>query len=206
MRYIAFLELFKDFTIFSLNDIRSVDPNFHRRRLNEWQDKGYVKKVIKGYYMLSDVPLNEDTLFDVANRIYSPSYVSFEMALSYYGFIPEAVYGITSVSTRVTRTFSTHLGEFIYHTLHPRFFFGYTTIGYGTDKHYTVASPEKAVLDHFYINPSLRKPDDFESLRFNRDTFFSHVKEPTLFEYLDRFRQKTLSIRINSFWRFMKDA
>ncbi len=37
MRYIEFQKSFTPFTVFSLSDIRQVDPDFHRRRLNEWQ-------------------------------------------------------------------------------------------------------------------------------------------------------------------------
>lgn len=89
MQYIELKEALKGFTVFSLMDIKKVDSSFFRARLNEWQDKGYIKKVIKGYYIFSDIELSENVLFDIANRIYSPSYVSFEMALSYYHLIPE---------------------------------------------------------------------------------------------------------------------
>jgi len=70
MRYLQFYELMRSFTVFSLADIRAVDPGFHRRRLAEWQQKGYLRKIIKGYYMFSEIPLCEEILFEVANRIY----------------------------------------------------------------------------------------------------------------------------------------
>jgi len=72
MQYIELKEALKDFTIFSLNDIKKIDSRFFRSRLNEWQDKGYIKKIIKGYYIFSDLKLNEDVLFEIANRIYNP--------------------------------------------------------------------------------------------------------------------------------------
>lgn len=206
MKYLKFRELFKDFTVFSSADISSVDSGFHRRRLNDWQDKGYLKKIINRYYIFSDLALDENTLFEIANRIYSPSYVSLEMALSYYGFIPEAVYGITSVTTRVTRMFTTEAGTFIYRSLSPRLFFGYDLIEYGIQKHFNLASPEKAILDFLYLNPSLNKADDFSDLRFNRDVFLQKAKEAVLFEYLDRFENKSLSNRVNLFWRVLSDA
>jgi len=206
MKYIAFREQFKDFTVFSLNDIRSIDPGFHRRRLNNWQEKGYLKKIIKSYYTFSDTLLNENVLFETANRIYAPSYISLEMALSYYGLVPEAVYGITSATTRVTKTFPTPVGEFLYRTLRPRLFFGYIIVEYNASKHLMIASPEKAVLDYFYLHPSLKKTNDFEGLRFNVDSFFERIKEPVFFEYLRRFRHKSLARRMHSFWEFMKNA
>lgn len=81
MRYIELREYLKDFTLFSISDIRKIDPNFHRRRLTEWQDKGYILKVIRGYYLFSDTKINEQALFQIANRIYQPSYISFERTL-----------------------------------------------------------------------------------------------------------------------------
>ncbi|MFA5142987.1 MAG: hypothetical protein WC522_02300 [Candidatus Omnitrophota bacterium] len=100
MKYIEFRKIMGGFPVFSLSDIRQADPTFQRRRLNEWREKGYLKKVIKGHYIFSDLSLDENRLFEIANRIYAPSYVYFEMALAYYGLIPESVYGITSASTR----------------------------------------------------------------------------------------------------------
>ena len=206
MQYLKFRELFKDFTVFSSVDIGSADPCFHRRRLNDWQEKGYLKKIINGYYIFSDLPLDENTLFETANRIYSPSYISLEMAFSYYGLIPESVYGITSATTRATRTFQTPVGTFLYRSLNPRLFFGYNIVNYGGQKHFNLASSEKAVLDFFYFNPSLTTMEDFTSLRFNKDVFFQKVKEDVFFDYLDRFSQKSLSKRIKVFWRGINDA
>jgi len=44
MQYLKLREFLKDFTVFSLTDIKRVDSHFHRRGLNEWQEKGYIKK------------------------------------------------------------------------------------------------------------------------------------------------------------------
>lgn len=110
MKFLELKNELKDFPIFSLNEIRNIDPNFYRSRLNEWQDKGYIKKVIRGYYIFSDLQPREENLYKIANRIYLPSYVSLESALSYYHLIPESVYGITSISTRRTNSFKTSIG------------------------------------------------------------------------------------------------
>jgi predicted transcriptional regulator of viral defense system len=206
MKYLAFREHFKDFTVISLTDIKGVNANFHRRRLNEWQDKGYLKKIIKGYYRFSNTPLDENSLFETANRIYAPSYISLEMALSYYGFIPEAVYGITSASTRSTRTFSAPIGTFIYHTFKPRLFFGYRIETYGTQKHFALAAPEKAILDFLYLHPSMTGTDDFVARRFDRELFRQKLQESVFFAYLDRFGNKSLSKRASMFWKFLNHA
>jgi len=100
MNFLEFKEKLKDFVVFNLNDIRKVDNRFDLRRLNEWQKKGYIKMVRRGHYAFSSLEINESVLLLVANKIYTPSYVSLEMALSYYTLIPEAVYGITSATSR----------------------------------------------------------------------------------------------------------
>ncbi|MBI4846836.1 MAG: hypothetical protein HY810_10270 [Candidatus Omnitrophica bacterium] len=205
MQYIELKEKLKEFTIFSLNDIKKIEGNFYRRRLNEWQDKGYIVKVIKGWYIFSGFKLNENILFEIANNIYSPSYISFEMALSYYGLIPETIYAITSASSRRTYNFKTPIGGFIYKTIRPKLFFGYEIMPYN-NKNFKIASCEKALLDYFYLNHALKDKDSFDSLRINKDNFYKVVNEERMLEYLEKFKQKSLTKRIKSFLGFMKNA
>jgi len=205
MQYIELKKALKDFTIFSLNDIKSIDSSFFRTRLSEWQEKGYIRKIVKGCYIFSYLELSENVLFEIANRIYSPSYVSFEMALSYYHLIPESVYEITSASTRRTYKFKTPIAEFSYRTVSPQLFSGYNLVKYN-NKCFKIARIEKAILDYFYINSHLDKKGDFESLRINKDVFFEQVNQEKLYEFTERFAKKTLTRRIKSFWEFMNDA
>ena len=202
MNYIQFRELLKDFSAFSVNDIENTGRKFHRRRLHEWQGKGYIQKIIKGYYIFSDLECTEQILFEIANKIYNPSYISSEMALSYYHLIPESVYEITSVSTRRTYKFKTQIAEFSYRTIKPSLFFGYNIIKYGK-KCFKIAALEKAILDYFYLNTDYRNETDFASLRVNKDMFFKQVNEERLFIFLEKFGKATLAKRIESFWEFM---
>lgn len=202
MQYIELKENLKDFTVFSLADIKGIDSHFHRRRLNEWQDKGYIKKVIRGYYIFSDLKLDEKVIFEIANRIYSPSYISFETAFAYYGLIPESVYGITSASTRKTYTFKTSLAEFSYRTIKPRLFFGYN-LAEQNGRYFKIASPEKAVLDYFYINPDIKNNNDFESLRIDKGAFLKIIDKNKISVFLRRFKRKALKKRIMDFLEFI---
>ncbi|NPV58937.1 MAG: hypothetical protein HPY75_04650 [Actinobacteria bacterium] len=205
MRYLELKESLKDFTVFSLRDIRAIDQAFHRRRLNEWQEKGYIRKIIKGYYIFSDLELNEGTLFEIANRIYAPSYVSLEMALSYYHLIPEGVYGITSVTTRKTYRFRTEVAEFSYRTVKPGLFFGYELVR-NDGKTFKIATVEKAILDYLYLMPHLRTLEDFRGLRLDKDSFFEQVSEERVKENLERFASRALARRVRDLWRFMENA
>ena len=205
MKFLELKSELKDFTIFSLNEIRNIEPDFYRPRLNEWQDKGYIKKVVRGYYIFSDLQLSEEILFKIANRIYLPSYISLESALSYYHLIPESVYGITSISTRKTYHFRTPIGEFIYRTLKPPLFFGYDLIKF-QEKYLKMASIEKALLDYFYLHSDIETEQDFDSLRINKEMFFEQMDRGKLMNFLGKFNQKKLTGRINHFWSYMKNA
>src|SRR3989338_8524225 len=72
--------------------------------LHRLKKQGRIESVKRGLYKLSD-----EHIYDlyVANKIYEPSYVSLEFALSYHRVIPENVYEITSITTKTTRRFET---------------------------------------------------------------------------------------------------
>lgn len=205
MTYIEFQKIAGPFTVFSLSDIRQADPAFHRRRLNEWQEKGYIRKVIRGYYVFADRAIDEKVLFEIANRIYAPSYVSFEMALAYYGLIPESVYGITSASTRKTSHFKTPIGSFIYRTIRPKLYFGFDFLK-NNEKLCKLASPEKAFLDLFYIKTELRDAASFEGLRINREAFLKLMNHSKINGYLGVYGQVSLKRRVNNFWEYIRHA
>ena len=194
MRYIELKEHFKDFILFSLQDIRKFDLYFHRRRLSEWKEKGYIKPIVNGSYIFADQEPDENRLFFIANRIYRPSYISLEAALAYYGFIPEAVFSTTSVSTRKTKTFATFYGKMIYRHIHPRCFFGYRLVEFG-DFRFKIATPEKAVLDFLYLNPRLKRREDIEELRFNREEVREKVDKDRFTKLSHRFNQQSLRKR-----------
>lgn len=203
MRYEELKNHLKNFIVFSLIDIRKIEPKFHRRRLNEWQIKGYIKKLRRGYYMFADAALSEEMLFLVANRLYPPSYVSFEMALSYYGLIPEGVYSITSASSKKTISFKTPIAEFLYHRIKPSLLFGYK-LEKQNGQVYKIAEVEKAVLDYIYLNPNIAEEADFYEWRFNSEEFLAKVDIKKLNEYALVFRNKSLIVRLKKILLFMK--
>lgn len=205
MQYLELKENLKDFIVFSINDILKVDPEFHRQRLSEWQNKGYIKKIIKEYYYFSDLEINEPVLFIIANKIFNPSYVSLEMALSYYGLIPESVYGVTSVTSKKTYAFHVPLARFSYRKIKPELMFGYQLTNY-RDHAFKIAEIEKAILDYFYFNPRLKTEGEFEELRINRDIFQKKVNLDKIRNYLSQFKNKALEKRMNKFIKFISHA
>lgn len=202
MQYIELKEKLSGYTVFSLQDIKKIDKVFYRSRLSEWQNKGHIKKIRRGYYMFADQLLNESVLFFIANKIYVPSYISFEMALSYYGLIPESVYGITSVTTNKTIRFKTEIGEFIYSHFKPQLMFGYKIISFG-EVSFKMAEIEKTILDFFYINTHIKADADFSELRINEDVFRTKMDGEKLMKYLNLFSNKSMERRVGNFLKFI---
>ena len=204
MQYTELRQKLNNFIIFTLNDIRKVDHSFYRARLNDWQSSGYIKKIRRGYYIFADLKLNEQYLALIANHLYEPSYVSFELALSYYGLIPEGVYGITSATTKKTASFHTPIGEFMYHKIKSSLMVGYRLEPYHNQQ-IKIAEIEKTVLDYLYINPSLKSEDDFAGLRFDGQEFLTQADMAKFRSYLALFNSQSLTRRANLFLEFIKN-
>ncbi len=197
MRFVDFHNQFSLYPIFSLQDVRKVLSDFSYRQLDRWEKKGYVKKVKRGFYSFRQ-DIDQNFLFFTANKIYAPSYVSLEMALKYYGLIPEEIFQITSVGTKKTTNFETSVGNFIYSHIKPRLYFGYKLVDFGQLK-FLIAEPEKALLDYLYLHPHLKTSSDFLGMRINVDEFRRHVHLETFQQYLMTFDNKQLSKRANTF-------
>ena len=89
--------------------------NSVRSKIMRAVDSGEIVHIRRGLYCLSK-PYNRAGISRnmVANLIYGPSYISCETALSFHGWIPEAVHSVSSVSLGRARTFETPLGYFDY--------------------------------------------------------------------------------------------
>ena len=76
---------------------------------------GDLIRLKKGFYTFSKPYQTKPIdLISVANSLYTPSYVSFDYALSFYGMIPERVSEITSATSKNEKLFETPIGRFSY--------------------------------------------------------------------------------------------
>lgn len=205
MKYIDFERQLIPFKIFSIEDVRKKELRFDSRRLVEWQEKNYIQKIINRWYLFADLELSERYLFLMANKIYAPSYVSFESALAWHGLIPEGVFSVTSASSKKTKTFHTQQGVFIYHHLKPGLHFGYKLESIG-NRFYKIAEREKAILDYLYLRPKIKTRKDFEAWRINTDELTRHLDYGKLEKYLTLFSNKALDKRIRSLLKYIDDV
>jgi hypothetical protein len=86
----------------------------------------------------------------LASSIYGPSFISLESALSYHGWLPEAVYTITSASIKRAKEFKTPVGIFSYKRVPvENFYTGVNRIE--TSKSvFFIATPWRAFADFIY--------------------------------------------------------
>ncbi len=164
--YERFRQSFANDPVISVSEIKKVYPNFDTRNLVNWQKKGYVVRLRNGFYTFAAQANTEQDLFVVANRLYEPSYVSLESALSWHGVIPEGVYSVESVATRKTNCFNTPIARFNYRTIKADLFFGYALVP-SEKGPFRMATLEKAILDFFYLNPNVVSTTDLQALRWS---------------------------------------
>jgi len=156
MRYEEVCEklLKNKYVVFSIDDISAFWPKENssslRQALSRWMRSGKLGSLRKGLYELKYPASQELPDLYLANRMYEPSYISMETALSHYSLIPEAAMAVVSITTRQTKQYKNEHGLFQYHTVRPRAFNGYVMekqSGYDI----FIAEPEKALADYIYF-------------------------------------------------------
>ncbi len=188
---------------FNLNDVRKLDPSFHRQQLNYWHNQGYIKPLAGGYYILADRAVNEMYLFMMANRIYEPSYVSLESALAYYEVIPESVLGVTSISSRKTKQYESAWGVFNYRSIKPPYMIGYQVIENTPGIKFKIAYLEKAILDYLYLHSEVQSIVDFEEHRWNRTQLLGLLDHSVFARYIKLFDKRALENRVAQFLEYL---
>ena len=139
-----------------------------RGKLQHLADNGVVRRVRRGLYAVAPQYRNSFPLEVLANRIYSPSYISFEWAMSFHNLIPEQVFAISSSAMRNspysrTKRFDTCEGVFVYRfissTVFPTGVRQYDApFGDRYTAKFSMAGPEKALADKVFFLKNL-EPD-----------------------------------------------
>jgi predicted transcriptional regulator of viral defense system len=113
-----------------------------------------VVRICRGlFYLANKYTQGPIHSFELSQRIFGPSYISLESALSHHGWIPEAVYSITSVSQKRSRDFKTPLGLFSYTRIPQNLFFaGVRREELADGGTFLVAEPLKALADYIHAH------------------------------------------------------
>ena len=138
--------------IFTFGDVLTWLPHATRAAVYAHVQRalksGEVIQLRRGLYHLSSsvFPALVSTEM-LANLIYGPSYVSLESALSYHGWIPEAVHNCTSVTSGRPRHFDTPHGRFSYVRIKQTPLMAGVLCEQATGGTFLVATPLKALAD-----------------------------------------------------------
>ena len=177
MRFELLRKKISQYPVFTFTDILKWFPEVNlstlKVDLNKWIKKGYLRKIKKGLFWFPEVEIPDQ--FYLAEKLLSPSYISLETALNYYGIIPDVPQKVISLTPLTTRKFKTIFGDFWFCHIKKDYFFGFKSV-YSDDKRffYNIAVPEKALLDFIYFNlKRLKEIKDFSEERFCFDKFFS---------------------------------
>ena len=181
--------------LFTLGDLKNLFPREKekaiRNNLTRWLSKEYFVRLKRDLYEFVERG-RELKIPDlhVANRLYEPSYVSLETALSIYSIIPEIAAGVTSVTTRPTRTFKNKYGPFFYRSCKGEAFTGYSLMLYEGFKVH-IADKEKSVVDFLYYRLRLSHSLDFAEERFNKK-ILKKLNWRKAFRYARLFNKRTI--------------
>ena len=154
----------RNISVFSLTDFRRLfavkNTQTLYKKIARLEKEGIIESLIKGKYLFT---FNKNTTdYTIANYLYSPSYISLETALSYYGIITGFPHSTTSITVKKPRVFQYQGREFTYSQIVPTLYFGMEK-----DKNFLIASPEKALVDYIYFGNKGLRGKDFEEMDFS---------------------------------------
>lgn len=186
------IELYKSKNnVFTIKDIALIwkesNSNNLKSKIKYYIDKGKLFKVRRSIYAKTE----NYNIFEVANKIYFPSYISFETILQKEGLIfqySEEVF----LASKLSRQLRINKRKIIYRKLKNEILLNKNGIIY--EKNYYKAIKERAFMDMIYLNKNYY----FDNLRT--------IDWQKCFTMLDIYKQKTLRKSLNSYYKNYKNA
>lgn len=179
------LKIFSKLEFMRLIDASQVSS---QKLLERYTQKGVFVRLKGGVYALK---MNFPSGYLIANRLYQPSYISFDTALSYHGIIPETIYSSTSATTKITREFGVAGVAYDYHRIKKEVYTGYKPIKYH-DTVILIAEPEKALADYLYFVDIKKREMHYERMdlrKINRKKLIKYIKlfgRPRMLDLMDK--------------------
>ena len=202
MKFIEIQDILRQLQIFSINDLRNIDPQFEKKKIYLWKKNWLIKSIYRWYYILNKQEINTWILHKIANIIHHPSYISLETALSYYNLIPEAVYTTTSITTKKTLEINNEYLDFSYKSIKSDLFWWYK-IESIKENNYLIADIEKTLLDYFYLNKQVNNENDIIWLRLNSQILKKQIDRKKIEKYLKRFNKNFLNKKIELLFKLL---
>jgi len=178
-------------TVFTFKDLLltwdGIDGATARNRVNYYVETGNLYHIRRGIYAKSE---KYDHL-ELATRIFTPAYISFETVLGHAG-ITFQYYSQIFVASYQTKEIVVAQQKIAFKTLKNSILTNST--GVENRENYSIASPERAFLDVLYLNKSYHF-DNLSSLDWDRVNLILAV-------YEDR---KDMANRVNGYYKSAKE-
>jgi hypothetical protein len=178
-------------TVFSFKEILLASGETNaallKRRINYYIKKGELYPIRRGIYAKDK---NYDRL-ELANKIFTPSYISFETVLAKNGVVFQQ-YDRIFVASYLTREISCNGETYIFRRVKDAVLLN--SSGIEKKDYYFIASKERAFLDTIYLNMSYH----FDNL--------SSINWDECFEMLPLYDNKAMAMRLNSYYKVVKHA
>jgi len=140
-------------------------------KINELVKQQILLPVKRGIYIPgANLKMAKPEPFLLANHLLGPSYVSMDSALSYWGFIPEKVFEISSATIKLNKIYNTPVGRFSYTSLPlPYYSFGIQKVALTKKQIVLIASPEKALCDKILTTSGILLRSSKQAMKFLTD-------------------------------------
>jgi predicted transcriptional regulator of viral defense system len=172
-------------TVFTFKDISLIwaetDRNLIKRRINYYVKTGKLYSIRKGLYA-KDRNYNK---FELATKIYIPSYISFETVLAQAGVIFQ-FYPQIFVASYLTREIEVDGQKYSFRKIKDIILTNHRGLEF--KENYWVASPERAFLDLLYLNNNYH----FDNL--------DPLNKEKIFEILPIYKNKALEKRVKEIY------
>jgi len=173
-------------TVFTIKDIALLwhesSLNAMRVRLNYYVRNGDLYRIRKNFYAQS----KEYRMLELANRIFTPSYISFETVLAREGLIFQFQTDIT-IASYLSRTITIEGQTYVYRKVKNLVLMN--SDGLFTTDEATIAGKERAFLDTLYSSPSFH----FDNLR--------SLNWQTVFALLPLYQNKRMNKNVESLYK-----
>ena len=136
-----------DLKIVLLDKSDNARKSIVKRAISE----GFLESVKQDLFLIKKIPNKLPVHpFEIAQLIYGPSYISFESALSYAGWIPETVLTICSATIKASKIHHAHRTCYSYEKIPNAVFSLGVDQKSNANATFLIANPWKAIADIIY--------------------------------------------------------
>ena len=136
-------------TVFTFKDVillwAKTDINFVKKKINRYVQAGKLRAIRRGIYVKD----NNYNKYELATKIYIPSYISLETVLGAAGITFQSYSQIFAISY-ATKEIICDEQKYTYHKIKDEILTN--SLGIESRENYSIASPERAFLDIIYLN------------------------------------------------------